>query len=145
MEKKLTKKDFYAAIRAMVEGIEMVGDIPADEVLAFIDKTVEQLDAKAAKAKEKAAETKAKGDELREVVQAVLTEEYQTIDEITAQVEGEDITKSKVTARLTQLVKNEIAEKEQVKEEGTNRKVMAYRLKAAADAELEETEIETEE
>lgn len=148
MEKKLTKKDFYAAIRAMVEGIEMVGDIPADEVLAFIDKTVEQLDAKAAKAKEKAAETKAKGDELREVVQAVLTEEYQTIDEITAQVEGEDITKSKVTARLTQLVKNEIAEKEQVKEEGTNRKVMAYRLKAAAvdaDVELEETEIETEE
>ena len=32
MEKKLTKKDFYAAIRAMVEGIEMVGDIPAEEV-----------------------------------------------------------------------------------------------------------------
>ena len=40
MEKKLTKKDYYAALRAMVEGVETVGDIPADEVLAFIDKTV---------------------------------------------------------------------------------------------------------
>ena len=102
-EKKLTKKDFYAAIRGMVEGIEMVGDIPADEVLAFIDKTVEQIDAKAAKAKEKAAEKKTEGDELRAVVEAVLTDELQTIDAITAQIEGEDITKSKVTARLTQI------------------------------------------
>lgn len=142
-EKKLTKKDFYAAIRGMVEGIEMVGDIPADEVLAFIDKTVEQIDAKAAKAKEKAAEKKTEGDELRAAVEAVLTEELQTIDAITAQVEGEDVTKSKVTARLTQLVKADIARKEQVKDEG-GRKVMAYALKDAA-APVEEIVAETEE
>lgn len=143
MEKKLTKKDYYAAIRGMVEGIEMVGDIPADEVLAFIDKTVEQIDAKAAKAKEKAAEKKTEGDELRITVQAVLTDELQTIDAITAQVEGEDVTKSKVTARLTQLVKADIARKEQVKDE-SGRKVMAYALKDAA-APVEETVAETEE
>lgn len=143
MEKKLTKKDYYAALRTMVEGIEMVGDIPADEVLAFIDKTVEQIDAKAARAKEKAAEKKTEGDELRITVQAVLTDELQTIDAITAQVEGEDVTKSKVTARLTQLVKADIARKEQVKDE-SGRKVMAYALKDAA-APVEETVAETEE
>ena len=143
MEKKLTKKDYYAAIRAMVEGIEMVGDIPADEVLAFIDKTVEQIDAKAAKAKEKAAEKKTEGDELRAAVEAVLTDELQIIDAITAQIEGEDITKSKVTARLTQLVKAEIARKEQVKDE-SGRKVMAYALKGA-EVQAEETVAETEE
>lgn len=141
-EKKLTKKDFYAAIRGMVEGIEMVGDIPADEVLAFIDKTVEQIDAKAAKAKEKAAEKKTEGDELRAAVEAILTDELQTIDAIAAQIEGEDITKSKVTARLTQLVKADIARKEQVKD--GDRKVMAYALKGAA-APVEETVAETEE
>ncbi len=140
-EKKLTKKDFYAAIRAMVEGIEMVGEIPAEEVLAFIDKTVEQIDAKAAKAKEKAAEKKTEGDELRAAVEAVLTDELQTIDAITAQIEGEDITKSKVTARLTQLVKADIARKEQVKE--GDRKVMGYALKGEA-TEVDE-EVETEE
>ena len=139
MEKKLTKKDFYAAIRGMVEGIEMVGDIPAEEVLAFIDKTVEQIDAKAAKAKEKAAEKKTEGDELRAAVEAILTDELQTIDAIVAQVEGEDITKSKVTARLTQLVKVDIARKEQVKDE-SGRKVMAYALKSAAGETVTETE-----
>lgn len=143
MEKKLTKKDYYAALRTMVEGIEMVGDIPADEVLAFIDKTVEQIDAKAARAKEKAAEKKTEGDELRAAVEAILTDELQTIDAITAQVESEDVTKSKVTARLTQLVKTDIARKEQVKDE-SGRKVMAYALKDAA-APVEETVAETEE
>lgn len=143
MEKKLTKKDFYAAIRGMVEGIEMVGDIPAEEVLAFIDKTVEQIDAKAARAKEKAAEKKTEGDELRAAVEAILTDELQTIDAIAAQVEGEDVTKSKVTARLTQLVKADIARKEQVKDE-SGRKVMAYALKGAT-APVEETVAETEE
>lgn len=130
MEKKLTKKEMFAAIRGMVENVEAVGDIPADEVLAFIDKQVEQIDKKAAKAKEKAAEKKVEGDTLRDAVAAILTDEYQTIDAITAQVDIEDVTKSKVTARLTQLVAAEIAEKAQVKEADTNRKVMAYRIKA---------------
>ena len=37
--------------------------------------------------------------------------DYQTIDAIVAQIEGEDITKAKITARLTSLCKNGIAEK----------------------------------
>lgn len=128
MEKKTTKKEYYEAIRAMVETVETVGTIPADEVLAFIDKMVEQLDAKAASAKERAAKKKADGDELREIIQGVLTADFQTIDSIVEQVGREDVTKNMVTARLTQLVKAEVAKKEQVKEEGTGRKVMAYAL-----------------
>lgn len=128
MEKKTTKKEYYEAIRAMVETVETVGTIPADEVLTFIDKMVEQLDAKAASAKERAAKKKADGDELREIIQGILTADFQTIDSIVEQVGREDVTKNMVTARLTQLVKAEVAKKEQVKEEGTGRKVMAYAL-----------------
>ena len=138
MEKKITKKEMFAAIRGMVENVEAVGDIPAEEVLAFIDKQVEQIEKKAASAKAKAAEKKVEGDALRDAVAAVLTDEYQTIDAITAQVDVEDVTKSKITARLTQLVAADVAEKTQVKEEGTNRKVMGYRLKeTVVDADAE--------
>lgn len=145
---KLTKKDFYAALRGMVEGIEMVGEIPAEEVLAFIDKSVAQLDNKAAKAREKAAEKAEKGDKLYEVVVSALTGELQTIDAITATVEDivaettdmedMDITKAKVTARLTQAFRNEVARKEQVK--AGSRRVMGYALKDAAPAVSEEAE-----
>ena len=135
---KLTKKDFYAALKEMVimSEVEMVGEIPADEVIAFIDKSVEQIDNKATKAKEKAAEKKAAEDDIYKAVVAALTADFQTIDEITAAVQeatgDEEITKSKVTARLTKAVKAEVAKKEQVKRE--SRKVMAYALKEASAA-----------
>ena len=133
---KITKKDFFAAIRTMVEGIETVGDIPADKVLEFIDTQVAQIDAKAAKAKERAGEKKAEGDALRAEVAAHITTEFQTADDITALVEGfEDITKAKVVARLTQLVNAGTVTKEQVKV--GDRKVMAYKL-ADADSDVAE-------
>lgn len=132
MEKKLTKKDFYAALRTMVKGVDVVGNIPANEVLAFIDKTVEQIDAKAAKAKEKAAEKKADGDTLRADVLAVITNEFQTADAITAALDNEEITKAKVVARLTQLVKAEEVVKEQMKVDD-GKKIMCYKLAADND------------
>ena len=146
---KLTKKDFYAALKEMVimSEVEMVGEIPADEVIAFIDKSVEQIDNKATKAKEKAAEKKAAEDDIYKAVVAALTADFQTIDEITAAVQeatgDEEITKSKVTARLTKAVKAEVAKKEQVKRD--SRKVMAYALKeapAADDFYLDEEDTE---
>lgn len=128
---KITKKDFFAAIRTMVEGADAVGTIPADKVLKFIDTQVAQIDAKAAKAKERTGKKKAKGDALRAEVAAHITAEFQTADDITALVEGfEDITKAKVVARLTQLVNAGTVAKGQVKV--GDRKVMAYKL---ADAE----------
>lgn len=134
---KITKKDYFAAIKGMIEGIEIVGEIPADKVIEFIDTQVAQIDAKAAKAKERAAEKKAEGDELRAVVASTLTDEFQTADDILAQIDGEDVTKGKIVNRLTQLIKIGAATKEQVKIDG--RKIMAYKLADAdASAEVEE-------
>lgn len=120
MEKKTTKREFY----------EMIKEIVAEDetLVAFCEKEIAAIDAKAEKAKERAAAKRAEGDALREAVQAVLTNEFQTIDEITGKVEGEEVTKAKVTARLTQLVKAEIAEKTDVKNEETGKIVKAYKL-----------------
>ena len=134
-EVKVTKKDWYAQIRAVVEASD---NEQKKGILGFIDHEVELLEAKAAKAAERAASKKADGDELRNAVQAVLTDELQTIDAITAQIEGEDITKAKVTARLTQLVKARVATKDMVKTED-GRKVTAYKL-GSGDVEEEVTE-----
>ena len=131
MEKtvKITKKDFYGALIELVEGMETVGAYDAKDVQEFLKKQVEQIDAKAAKAKERAAKAKAEGDELTKAVEAVITAEFQTADAITEQVDFEDVTKSKVVARLTKLVAAEKIVKEQIKTED-GRKVMAYRAKS---------------
>ena len=137
---KLTKKDFYAAIKEFIVMSEetKVGNLDAEEVIAFIDKTVEQIENKAAKAKEKAAEKKNEGDEIFKAVVEALTEELQTIDVITEAVVAatgdEEITKSKVTARLTKAVNADMARKEQVKK-NAGKKVMAYALKGEIVAE----------
>lgn len=124
MDKKLTKKDYYEILKGIVTGSNVEN---GEDLVAFIDKQIEQLDNKATKAKEKAAEKKAEGDELRAVVLSVLTSDFQTIEDIVAQIEGEDITKAKIVARLTQLVKNGEAKKEQTKN-AENKKVMTYAI-----------------
>ena len=130
MEKKLTKRDKFEMLKEIVRGdvnVEMT--VEQAELVEFLDAQIVAIDTKAEKAKARSAEKKANGDELRDAVQAILTEEYQTIDAIVAQVEGEDVTKAKVTARLTSLVKNGLAEKEDVKDD-EGRKLKAYRLVA---------------
>lgn len=132
--KKVTKKEWYAEIRKVVEAADVENK---DGALEFIDNQVKLLEAKA---QENAAKKKADGDNLREAVYNVLTTELQTIDQITEQVviEGEDITRNKVTARLTQLVKAGMAVKDTVKTDD-GRKVTAYKVAESAteDAEVE--------
>ena len=120
---KMTKKDWYEAIKVVIEGVEVEQKA---EMLDFLDVQLEQLAKKAEKAKERADKTKAEGDELRELVAAQLTEEFQTADAITEALAMDGVTKAKVTARLTQLVKTGVAEKEAMKAED-GRKVMHYR------------------
>ena len=126
MEKKTTKRDYYEMLKEIVLNANVEG---ATELVEFIDKQVSLIDSKAEKAKARNAEKKANGDELREAVQNVLTDEFQTIDAIVSQIEGEEITKAKITARLTSLVKNSIAEKTDVKDD-EGRKLKAYKLVA---------------
>lgn len=120
---KMTKKDWYELIKGIVAESEAEQKA---EMIDFIDVQLDQLAKKAEKAKERAGKVKEEGDELRELVASLLTEDFQTADALTAQIEGEGITKAKVTARLTQLVKAGVAMKEAMKAED-GRKVMHYR------------------
>ena len=129
MEKKVTKVQVLNAIAELVaeDAQVQVGDVTVTgaDIAAYVEKTIEQLNAKAAKAKEKASEKKAEGDALRDKVEALLTDEYQTIAEITAQVNDPEVTNARVTARLTALVKAGRAHKTQVKTDA-GRKINAY-------------------
>lgn len=130
---RITKKMVLEAIKAAAEaGAEFGETVTAEDVIAYADTAIAQLDSKAAKARERAAENRAAGDELRAVVKSVLTNELQTVDAITTQVQAvegyEDVTKSKVIARLTQLTKANVVMKEQIK--AGDRRVMAYTLGA---------------
>ena len=130
MEKKLTKRDKFEMLKEIVRGdvnVEMT--VEQADLIDFLDTQINAIDVKAEKAKARNAEKKANGDELRDVVQSVLTDELQTIDAIVTQITGEDVTKAKITARLTSLVKNGIATKEEVKDE-EGRKLKAYKLVA---------------
>jgi hypothetical protein len=109
---KMTKKEMYALIA------ELCSDNA--DVVAFCDGEIAKLDAKAAKAKERAAEKRAAGDELYADVVATLTSEPQTANAI---YEGhfasfEDLSVAKIRARLSQAVKNGVAVKETVKIDG---------------------------
>lgn len=124
MEKKITKKENFTKI------IEVLTDAGREDLAAVIEHEIELLDAKSSKAKATAAKKKAEGDALRDAVQAVLTNELQTIADITAQVEGDEISTAKVQYRLNALVGAGIASKEQVTvgEGEARRKLMAYRI-----------------
>ena len=127
-EKKITKKDNFNAI------IEVLTEVGREDLAKVIEHEIELLDAKSSKAKATAAKKKAEGDALRDAVQAVLTDELQTIADITAKFEGEDVSAAKVQYRLNALVGAGIAVKEQVTigEGESRRKLMAYRIASEA-------------
>ena len=130
MEKKITKREKFEMLKEIIRGdVNVEITVEQAELIDFLDAQIVAIDTKAEKAKARNAVKKANGDELRDVVQSVLTNELQTIDAIVAQIEGEEITKAKITARLTSLVKNGIAEKEDVKDD-EGRKLKAYKLVA---------------
>ena len=127
---KITKREMFEAIITLATGGEMKYE--AEAFVNFCENEIALLDKKAVKAKERAATKKAEGDELTEAVRAAMsTEEFEPIADIAARIEGEDVTVAKVQYRLTQLVKNGEAEKEQITVPGGEgqkaRKIMAYK------------------
>lgn len=128
---KITKREMFEAIKETFETGSCKFD--AATVMAFCDKEIASLDAKAAKAKERAAAKKAEADVLMGQVEGVLTGEFQTIADIAAAVAevNADATVSKVTYRLTKLVEAGTAEKTDVSVPGVDggkaRKVKAFR------------------
>lgn len=129
---KITKREMFEAIKETFETGSCKFD--AATVMAFCDKEIASLDAKAAKAKERAAAKKAEADVLMGQVEDVLTGEFQTIADIAAAVAevNADATVSKVTYRLTKLVEAGVAEKTDVSVPGVDggkaRKVKAFRV-----------------
>lgn len=136
---KMTKRNVYEALINYANSGVMVyatdeGDVvvTGEALAAFAENEIALLDKKAVKAKERAAQKRAEGDDLTDAVRAALTDELQTTGDIAVKIEGEDVTVAKVSNRLTRLVNTGEAIKEQVTIPGTDgqksRKIMAYKL-----------------
>lgn len=124
MAEKMTKKDMFAIIETLIPA----GHEYETELKDFIAKQVKMLDAKAEKARARAAIRKADGDELRATVEAALTDEWQTIADIMAMIDDETVTRAMVSARLGALVKAGVADKE--KQSIGGKRTMHYKLMA---------------
>lgn len=133
MEKKITNRQVLEAIaKAVAKDAEIeISDgvvVTGEEVVAYAEKAVAQLDAKSEKAKERAAAKKAEGDKLKDAVKDAITDEYQGVADILEKVaDFPEVTKAKVIARITQLVKAGVVEKE-IAKNADNKKVTVYRL-----------------
>jgi hypothetical protein len=123
---KMTKREILTAI--------MNGTVDEAVKNEFCTKEIALLDAKAEKAKARAAAKRAEGDELTEIVASVLTEDFAPIADIAGMIEGEDVTPAKVSYRLNALVKAGRAEKAELtipaSEGGKARKVQGFRALA---------------
>lgn len=141
---KMTKAMYFEVIRGIVEGLGAEAfpeGVSVDDVLDFIDRQVGLLDKRAAASKERAAKKRAASDELTELIYTMIFEadDFITADDIVEKIGDEEVTKNKVTARVSKLVKAGRVAKEQVKlEDGKKR--MAYRIAE----EGEETEADAE-
>ena len=104
------------------------------EWIDLCDAEINAIAAKAEKAKARAAEKKAEGDDLRQAILAVLTEDPKTPEEIIDELPeyADTITRAKVISRVGQLVTLEQASRTQVDVNG--HKATAYTV-FVADAE----------
>ena len=117
MEKNITKKDYFTAILALLDEVELsdhVTGVTSGMAIEFCEKELTALETKAQKAKERAAAKKNEPDALTEAILSVLrADKYQTIPEITVQVTEliPGTTNAQVTYRLSRvLVKEGLAE-----------------------------------
>ena len=127
---KITKRDYFTGMMALLNGED--ADITVADAIEFCEKEIAALASRAEKAKERAAAKREAGDELQSAVLEVLTDEFATRAEIADRIEGiEGVTVAKVGYRLTQLVKNGQAVKDETTvtgEDGKSRKATVYKL-----------------
>lgn len=128
-----TKKEMF---NGLIETLtENFGD-EAQEYIEFLQGEIDLLDNRAAKEKERRAAKKAEGDDLRDAVKNAIGADPITAGEI-AEALAEDfpeVTKAKVTYRATQLAKDGIIYKVQLKTED-GKKVVAYTTEEPEDEE----------
>lgn len=122
MEKKMTKKEMFGLLLELLETAEVT---ERDELKNFVAHEIEMIENKAEKAK--TYKRKKTADVLKEQIYTKLDVlEFRTIHDIVSDFNDADITAAKVSARLTSLVKEGLAIKEEIKIE--NRKLMGYKL-----------------
>ena len=142
---KITKREMYEAIicfgstgKFEFDREEKTFTVSMESLMDFAEHEIELLDKKATKAKEHAAKKRAENDELTNIICGVMsTTDFESIPDIAARIEGEDVTIGKVQYRLTQLVKNGAAEKQEITipatENSKTRKIQGYKLTLAED------------
>lgn len=137
---RVTEAMILTAIAAIAQEVQLengdygedVVTVTAEDIQNFTSKKLAALERKKEKARENAAKKRAGGDKLGKVVESVLTNEFQTADEVLAAVlevwDGEeaDATRQKVIYRLSNLVKLGRAEKTDVKVD--KRTIKAYKV-----------------
>ena len=122
MEKKMTKKEMFGLLLGLLETAEVA---ERDELKNFVAHEIKMIENKAEKAK--TYKRKKTADVLKEQIYTKLDVlEFRTIHDIVSDFNDADITAAKVSARLTSLVKEGLAIKEEIKIE--NRKLMGYKL-----------------
>ena len=122
MEKKMTKKEMFGLLLGLLETAEVA---EREELKNFVAHEIEMIENKAEKAK--TYKRKKPADVLKEQIYTKLDAlEFRTIHDIVSDFDNADITAAKVSARLTSLVKEGVAVKEEIKIE--NRKLMGYKL-----------------
>ena len=107
---KMTKNEMYS----------LIAELCADnaDVVAFCEAEKAALAKKAEKAKARAAEKRAAGDELYAAVLDCVGSEPITAEAVLDMIDGEDLTVAKIRARLSQGVKNGVLAKESIKVDG---------------------------
>ena len=124
----ITKRNVLDALNTVnFEKDIQVGEVVVtpDHIRDFIEKSIAQLDSKAVKAAERAAQNKSAGAEVKSKIKAVLSDTPMTVGEIVTALDDEEITSAKVIARASQMVKDGEIFKGEIKTED-KRKLVVY-------------------
>ena len=82
---------------------EVVSEDMKTTILEFCETQIAALDRKNEKARERQDNKRAEGKALKDAIEAILSDEPKTINDILAELKDETLTPAKITARLTQL------------------------------------------
>lgn len=137
---KITSRNFYEALCTLategqltfVNTEDEIVEITAEELKAWAEKNIAQLDKRNETARARTEKKKAEGDALTELVYEALTNEFATIADIAACVDtDEEVSIAKVQYRVAQLAKTGRAEKGSITIPGSegvkSRVLVAYR------------------
>lgn len=129
----MTKREvFEAVIAGVTAGTVSIEGMETTEVISFFENEITNLNKRAERSRATSAKKREAGDAMMETIRGVLNDDYQTIADIVDQIEGEEVTASKIIYRLNALIKEGYAEKADVQIPATEntkaRVIKAYRV-----------------